>query len=235
MRRIIIPLVVFSALLIAMPATAETIRPGSECKILAEKKVINALTYTCKKATKKQYRQFQHRYVWSKGKLSAKLTTAQSFDGRKFGDGALVGTDIKPGRYWSVNCAGWQHFGDDGLISKSLRGGSQQSMVDVKSGETLLSGCKWYFGEPPAAALLPTGKLSLKTQLLAGKYRPINEFCMSGPTDTRSPDAISASATDAEILVWEQLPANYQLVITGNETWPAYGLTTECGGFKRVD
>ena len=197
--------------------------------------MVNALTFKCKKASKKQFEMFQHRYVWSKGKLSSKITANSSFDGRKYGDGGVVGTDIKPGRYWSMNCSGWQHFGDQGLISKALRGGSEQSLVELKPGETLLSGCKWYLGEPPAANVLPTGKLSMKTQLVPGRYRPVNEFCMTGPTDPRSPDAISEDLTNKNIIVWEQLPNSFELVITGKENWLAYGLTSECGGLKRLD
>ena len=179
---------------------------------------------------------FQHKYIWSKGKLtSAPGSLGASIDGRKFGNGAVAGTDIKPGRYWSMSCVGWQQFGDDGLITKALRGGSQQSMVDLKAGETLLSGCKWYLGEPPAAKVLPTGKLSMKTQLLPGRYRPVNEFCMSGPTDPRSPDAILEAKDDKDIIIWEQQPKSFALVITGNENWLAYGLTSECGGFTRLD
>ncbi len=178
---------------------------------------------------------FQYKYIWSKGKLkSAPGSLGASIDGRKYGDGAVVGTDIKPGRYWTLGCTGWQQFGDEGLIARWSKN-AEQSIVDLKSGETLLSGCKWYLGEPPAAKVLPTGKLSMKTQLLPGRYRPVNEFCMSGPTDPRSPDAILEAKDDKDIIIWEQQPKSFALVITGNENWLAYGLTTECGGFTRLD
>lgn len=220
-----------------MPAHSETTpKPNTKCTELGVTKTINALTYKCKKATKKQYAMFQHRYVWSKGKLnSTSPKLGESIDGRKFGDGAIAGTDIKVGRYWSMDCAGWQQFSDDGLIAKAQRGGSQQSLIELKAGETLLSGCKWYFGEPPAAKVLPTGKLSMKTQLVPGRYRPVNEFCLTGPTDPRSPDAISESVNDKDIITWEQQPTSFVLVITGKENWAAYGLTSECGGFTRLD
>lgn len=165
---------------------------------------------------------------------SSPLVESNSFNGRKFGDGAVVGRDIKPGRYWALNCAGWQHFDNARLISKSVRG-SQQSLVELQVGETLLSGCKWNYGEPPFSKILPTGKLSMKSQLLPGRYRPVNEFCMSGPTDPRSPDAISEDLSWKKIVIWEQMPITYELVITGEETWLAYGLTSECGGLEKLD
>lgn len=238
MRRLIASLLVVGLTLLAIPTVAATApKPGNKCTEPGVTKTINALTYKCKKATKKQYAMFQYRYIWSKGKLKAidSPKLGESIDGRKFEDGAVVGTDIKAGRYWSMDCVSWQHYGDDGLIAKALRGGSQQSLIELKPGETLLSGCKWYLGEPPAAKVLPTGKLSMKTQLLPGRYRPVNEFCMTGPTDPRSADAISDSVNDKDIIVWEQQPKSFELVITGKENWVAYGLTTECGGFTKLD
>lgn len=238
MRRIIALLLVLGLSLLAAPAIATaTPKPGSKCTELGITKTVNALTYKCKKATKKQYAMFQYRYIWSKGKLKSTSLPklGESIDGRKYDDGAVAGTDIKVGRYWSMDCVGWQQIGDDGLITQALRGGSQQSLVDLKSGETLLSGCKWYLGEPPAAKVLPTGKLSMKSQLVPGRYRPVNEFCLSGPTDPRSPDAILESVNDKDIIIWEQQPKSFELVITGKENWAAYGLTTECGGLTKLD
>lgn len=225
--------VVLGLTLTAISAHGETLpEPNTKCTQPGVTKTVNALTYKCKKATKLQYSMYQHKYIWGKGKLkSVPGSLGASFDGRKYGDGAVVGKDVKPGRYWTIGCVGWQQFGDDGLIARWGRN-AEQSIVELRAGETLLTGCKWYLGEPPAAKVLPTGKLSMKTQLLPGRYRPINEFCMSGPTDPRSPDAISASSN---IITWEQQPTNFALVITGNENWLAYGLTSECGGFTRLD
>lgn len=237
MRKLFALSLVVGLNLLALPAIATTTpKPGGKCNEIGVTKTVNALTYKCKKATKKQYVMFQYKYIWNKGKLkSSSANLGESIDGRKFSDGAIAGTDIKAGRYWSMNCADWQQFDDNGLIAKALRGGSQQSLIDLKTGETLLSGCKWYLGEPPAAKVLPTGKLSMKTQLLPGKYRPVNEFCMTGPTDTRSPDAISEATNSNDIIVWEQKLKNFTLIVTGNENWKAYGLTSECGGLIKLD
>jgi hypothetical protein len=154
----------------------------------------------------------------------------KSFDGRSFGDGAVVGRDIAAGRYWTTNCAGWQHFDDEQLISRWSRHATQ-SMVDLRAGETLLSGCRWTAGNPPQANTLPTGKLSLLSQLTPGRYRPVNEFCMTGPTDTRSTDTISS---ENGWIAWESQPQSFELIVTGSENWVAYGLTSECGGLVRV-
>ena len=229
MRRYLIALVL--VVLLPLPANADQTRiAGTACTKLGEIKVINALTYKCKKATNYERKYLGKKYIWNKGKPTSK-SAAPSIDGRKYGDGALVGKDIKSGRYWSINCVGWQQFDDAELIAKWVKS-AQQSLIDLKSGETLLSGCKWRIGEPPNSNILPTGKLSMKTQLLPGRYRPVEEFCMSGPADPRELDAISDTT---EILLWEQLPKTYELVITGEENWLAYGLTSECGGLRRLD
>lgn len=159
--------------------------------------------------------------------------TAQqrSFDGARFGDGALVGRDVAAGRYWSVSCVGWKLFDGERLISR-WNSHMRQSLVDIRAGETLLSNCRWTAGNPPAAASIPTGKISLITQLTPGRYRPVNEFCMSGPADTRSPDAIADSD---QIITWESMPTDHVLVVTGSENWIAYGLGSDCGGFVRVN
>jgi hypothetical protein len=228
MRRYLIALLLVS--LLPLPANAETRIAGNPCTKLGEIKVINALTYKCKKASEYQFAVTGSKLIWNKGKPTIS-SAAPSIDGRKYGDGAEVGKDIKPGRYWTINCVGWQQFNDAGLIAKSTRG-AEQSLVDLKPGETLLSGCKWRIGEPPNSTILPTGKLSMKTQLLPGRYRPVNEFCLSGPADPRNPDAVSDAK---DVLTWEQLPKAYELVITGKENWLAYGLTSECGGLRRLD
>lgn len=216
---------------------AESIaRPGGECAKLGEIQNLNSLQYKCKAATKYVREVYGYKYIWSKGKLTSTTSPkpGESFDGRKYGDGAVVGRDIKPGRYWSINCYGWQHFGDNGTISRSLKT-AQQSLVDLRVGETLLSNCKWYLGEPPNAKVLPTGKLSMKTQLVPGRYRAVGEICMTGPTDTRSTYGITAELDSKDLLIWETLPKGQVLVITGNENWTAYGVTIECGGLTRLD
>jgi hypothetical protein len=152
-----------------------------------------------------------------------------SFNGNDFGYGAVVGRDVKAGRYWSSGCVGWRHFDEDRLISTWRR--AQQSLVDLRNGETLLSNCHWNAGNPPAAEIIPTGKVSLVSQLTPGKYRPKNEICMTGPADTRSTDAIADSS---EYFAWESKPADHVLVITGRENWVAYGISAECGGLVRI-
>lgn len=156
--------------------------------------------------------------------------TPRSFDGRNFGDGAVAGTDVAAGRYWSSDCAGWQQFDGDRLVSRWSRHATQ-SLVDLRDGETLLSGCRWYAGNPTSSSVLPTGKLSTSTQLLPGRYRPVNEFCMTGPSDTRSTNAITSAS---ESIAWESMPKDFVLVVTGSENWTAYGVTSECGGLVRV-
>ncbi len=155
----------------------------------------------------------------------------RSFDGGRFGDGALVGRDVAAGRYWSESCVGWKLFDGERLISR-WNSHMRQSLVDIRAGETLLSNCRWTAGNPPASASIPTGKVSMITQLTPGRYRPVNEFCMSGPADTRSPDAIADSD---QIITWESMPKDHVLVVTGSENWIAYGLGSDCGGFVRVN
>jgi hypothetical protein len=105
-----------------------------------------------------------------------------------------------------------------------------QSMIDIREGETLVTNCRWNAGNPAASSALPTGKVSMNTQLVPGRYRPAsNGFCASGPTSTRSPNAISSGPNT---IFWDaQTP---DLVITGNEGWSAYGIANECGGLVRV-
>jgi hypothetical protein len=104
--------------------------------------------------------------------------------------------------------------------------------VDLRNGETLLSNCQWNAGDPPATDVIPTGKVSLVSQLTPGRYRPLNEICMTGPADTRHTDAIADSS---EYFAWESKPADHVLVISGRENWVAYGISAECGGLVRID
>ena len=152
-------------------------------------------------------------------------------EGSKIPNGATVGKDIPAGRYWAKNCWSWSLSNTDGTIaSSSYR--FAQSVVDLRNGEFFLTStkCTWYPGNPPAATILPTGKVIVGEQLTVGRWRAVNqEGCVTGPTSTRDRAAIT---DPSKMIVWWSNTAD--LVVSGNEGWSAYLVGLECGGLVKV-
>jgi len=74
--RKLLPLLLLVALLPISASAATAPKPGSACSKLGQSRVVNDVTYNCKKATKAQLTKTKSKFVWSKGVKAADSTSA---------------------------------------------------------------------------------------------------------------------------------------------------------------